>query len=290
MRKTLLILTLAVAAVGSISAQVCDTIRHGNQTIIVKNNSNDGISVDITEIQTINGKNVKKQVYRGHYSNKKDIEQRYINSNINRIIFGRNKKTPCKSYFDVGIGGFGFGPVTLTGDAGDHLKNAASLRYTLGLMNAQYHYGKWAFSIGLNIEFNSIHLDGNYAFKENEDTNSAYLIKAPEGHEYDKSRLHITYMNIPLLVKFYPTKDFDISFGPQLKIRTASSSKVWDKVYKGHTKLGNNLGLNTILPSLLLKMSYNAFGAFVTYDLLPAFKDNHGPKGNMISVGVSVGF
>lgn len=287
MKRLLLIISACLISIGIGTAQNCDTVRRGNQTVIVKNLGDKGVSVDIFE-----GKgNNTIHIFNGTYGSGRSVERRFINSGINKIIFGEPKDCchkKSKPYFYVGFGGFGFGPSTILDDAGDHLKGASSLRYTIGLIRQGVDYNHWNFTLGLNIEFNSLHLSGNYAFVES-DNNTSSVQESKDGTNYSTSRLHITYLDIPFMIGYKPIRNLNISFGPQLKIRTASSSKVWVPNVSGHTKLGDNLGLRTVVPSLMFKVNYSMLGAYLSYDLTSAFKSDKGPKGNMLSAGITLG-
>ena len=189
----------------------------------------------------------------------------------------------------IGSGAFKLGFVNLTGDAGDHVNASSSLRYTIGLMSFSYRLNDWlVIAPNADIEFNSIHLKNNYSFR---DINGVtQVLPADAGVTYDKSRLHITYMDVavPLILNKYRS-NFSFYVAPTLKFKTASSSKVWFPDQKKYEKHGRDLNLSPVVVEAQIGVNYRSFSLYGTYTLTPIFRSNKGPDTRMFAIGFGLG-
>lgn len=287
----LAILAPAMALAGNADLAHSDTtLRIGDRTLVITE-GNDEIDIDLYQ-HLQNGNSVRKEkIFKGVYMNGRSIEQRYRNSIFYSPIILKSERDygNCKDHLSLGMGSFGLGFVNLSGKGGDHLNASSSLRYSLGLLSLSTRINKWlAIAPNLNIEFNSIHLKDNYAFKEVEGVTQA--VQAEEGVVYDKSRLHITYMNIavPLIMKKCHS-NFSIYVAPVVKFKTASSSKIWLSDSKKHQKYGSDLNLNPVVLEGRAGIRYSSFNIYGSYTLTPIFKNDKGPDTHMYAIGVSFG-
>ncbi|GAD05421.1 hypothetical protein PORCRE_1123 [Porphyromonas crevioricanis JCM 15906] len=286
-------LLLSVSGVSAEAQSSVDTLRMGNRTIVVKEDKKN-INVQMFSTDPSGKSFENKQIFKGVYLNGRSMEQHYTSSILGTLRISlekpvRHKKRKEKPRYMSKVfsaGGFGLGAAILLGDGKEHLLNAASLRYTIGLASISMPLSKhWVFKPGANIEFNSIHMDKDYAYHQQQD--KTVLLPAPEGEKYKTSRLHITYLTFPIMIRYRTGEylNFGIDFGPELKIRTASSSKVWHRGQNGYTKLGSDLFLNTVGVGLRAQVSHGNIGFYGTYDLTPTFRNGYGPSNNILSVG-----
>ncbi|WP_373812272.1 hypothetical protein [Porphyromonas loveana] len=266
------------------------TIRTQDKTIVIEETDDD---IDITLYRhRMDGDSVRsQQVFKGIYLKGRSIEQRFRNTIFDvPLNFSRSKdRKGDRRTRDVGLGSFKLGFVNLTGDAGDHINASSSLRYTIGLMSVSCRLNDWlVIAPNMDIEFNSIHLKGNYSFR---DVNGVtQVLPADAGVTYDKSRLHITYMDfaLPLILRKYRS---NISFyvAPALKFKTASSSKVWLPDHKKYEKHGGDLNLNPVVVEARIGVNYRGFNLYGSYTLTPIFRGDKGPDTRMFAIGFGYG-
>lgn len=204
-----------------------------------------------------------------------------------------NKPSYMRSY--VSGPGFSFGSVMMLDEGAEGINYASSLRYGLKMIGIDIPISRhFVFNSSVNMEFNSIHLKNNQAYHDA--GGNTLMIPAPEGLTYDKSRLHVTYLTVPIMLQYRfggrsnEGFNFGINFGPELKFRTASSSKVWYHDRKSYDKLGTDMNLNPVAVDLRLEVSFRGLGLYATYGLMPMFVSGKGPKTNLLSFGGSFFF
>lgn len=125
-----------------------------------------------------------------------------------------------------------------------------------------------------------------------------------EHYKMRKSRLLTMYFNVPLMFEFNPTRDFCIEAGVTGGIRLFAVNKVLYE-YKNVEQLipdasQKNRGFrevdfgrySTSLFSLegSLRVTYDDFGIFVNYDILPTFDTNKAPDLHTLSFGFTFVF
>ena len=125
-----------------------------------------------------------------------------------------------------------------------------------------------------------------------------------EHYKMRKSRLLTMYFNVPLMFEFNPTRDFCIEAGVTGGIRLFAVNKVFYE-YKNVEQLipdasQRNRGFrevdfgrySTSLFSLegSLRVTYDDFGIFINYDILPTFDTNKAPDLHTLSFGFTILF
>ncbi|MDY6122722.1 MAG: outer membrane beta-barrel protein [Porphyromonas sp.] len=311
-------LLLSLASISAKAQTTVDTLRTEKRVVVVKEDPKN-IDVQVFEKNADGLFTPNKPLFRGVYLNGRVIEQRFANTFLGGVRIslegpssdkisrkkqrkidkqrrqeGKNQvktselnKSPMD--FSLSLGGFGFGTATMLGDGQAHLHNASSLRYTIDLLNIGLRLGQHiSISPSMNIEFNSIHFDDNHAYYQTPDK---VELRPYDKGEYYKSRLHTTYLAFPVMLRYHGgrTGAFRVGFGPEIKIRTASSSKVWESKHGTYRKLGSDLFLNPIVFGLRGQLSYEGLGIYATYDITPMFQDGKGPNTNLLSVGLTIG-
>jgi hypothetical protein len=109
---------------------------------------------------------------------------------------------------------------------------------------------------------------------------------------FQKSKLQISSLKIPVFLTFQQKKGFHVSAGIVGNVRIGSSSK---QVYslasglKGRSRNKSNFGLSPFRADAEVRLGYKHFSFFVTHALTDMFLSNHGPELSQYSFGVSLG-
>ena len=273
-----------------------DTTIHWRKHILDLKDSKGQLEIKVYQLDSTGTKRPSAYLFRGIYGEGRIEEQgtrEHIRLPRPEIFFPtRRGQSRSKSKRHITIGGGSIGYVSLTGDGTTGLKRGSSLRYQFQLLG--YHHTlshKVTLSAGIHLQFNSLHLSGDYAYQEDNSATKLIHYTAPEGIR--TSRLHITYLTLPLTLRIHPWEKslspWEFSFGAEFKLRTASSSKVWLGDYRTPRILGKDLGLNPLGLDLRAQIKCAPVGIYATYSLLPLFLDKGLPSTSMYSVGVSLG-
>ena len=254
------------------------------------------LEVKVYQLDSTGAKRPSAYLFRGIYGEGRIEEQgtgEHIRLPRPEIFFPtRRGQSRSKSKRYLTSLGASIGYTTLTGSGATGLKRTHSLRYDIQLL--EYHQvlsPRLMLSAGLHLQLHSLHLSGDYAYREENGESKLVHYTVPEGVR--TSRLHITYLTLPLTLRFRPwAKPFDhweFSFGAEFKLRTASSSKVWIGDYRTPRVLGKDLGINPISLDLRAQIKCAPVGIYATYSLLPLFLDRGLPTTYIYSLGVSLG-
>ncbi len=107
-----------------------------------------------------------------------------------------------------------------------------------------------------------------------------------------RSKLSVTYLEVPLELRFKSQKGFKISLGFKLGYLIDSKEK-----YVGNTKANGALQvvkrkrisqLNTFSYSPTFRVGYKSFNLYVSYALGPVFRVGHGPQLHPLSLGITL--
>ena len=147
---------------------------------------------------------------------------------------------------------------------------------------------------GLGIDFQLINFSSNYVLSHNADT--VYAVDDPV-QSYKSNYLSLTRLKIPLLIEFATKKEtkkcFYFSAGVIGSVRIGSYMRLTGK-YDNGDKFDNTttskFNLNPFGLEGTVRTGYDRFGAFVSYNLLPLFKENKTVAVNPIRFGVSFNF
>ena len=279
-----------------------DTIIYHNNKKIVINDSLSNITVDVYSVDAKGDTVCNEKIYEGVFIGDKSVEKEYNNSFAISIpdIFKpkekRNKHRPHWNGFGVGFSnlpeGFDF-----DGEMASIVNVSRSLQYNLNLAVTTFDFGKSNFKgvTGMGIQFNSIHFQNNKAI-EVVDYKSE-ITTTDVGSEYRNTRLHVTYLTLPILIETsFPigkhSSHIFLNGGIVLKAKTASSSKVWNNMAgkERKTKMPGDLNLRPITFDILVQAGLNSWGIFASYSPLNLFMNNKGPKGNQATIGLQYYF
>ncbi len=272
------------------------TFQYNNRKVVI-DDSGDEMNVSVYQLNAQGDTLQSHKIYEGIFTENKSIERRYESSfdiSIPDIFKPKSKRRESRAHWD----GFGVGFVDLPGgELASILNNSRSLQFNLNLIEASGRLGNSPFIgiTGMGIQFNSVHLQSNKAI-EVQDYTSVVTTTAP-GTEYNKSRLHYTYLTFPLLIE----TNWNIGRGSHLflnagivgKVKTASSSKIWQNDQNGKkqkTKLPGDLNIRPVTFDVMAQAGINDFGVFVSYTPLSLFREGKGPKAHQATIGLQFYF
>src|SRR5690554_1011938 len=273
------------------------TFQYNNRKVVIADDNNE-LSVSVYQLN-VQGDTVETdKIYEGIFSDERNIERRYETGFEIFVpdIFKPNKKS-CESRSHWA--GFGIGFANLPegfdfdGEFASVLKLSRSRQYNLNLLEGSWQIGNSIFTgiTGMGIQFNSLHLQRNKAI-EVIDYHSV-MTTTDAGEEYNKSRLHYTYLTFPLLIEaswdIGRRSFFFINGGIVAKVKTASSSRVWyDNEHGEERKMRfpGDLNLRPVTCDLLAQAGVNNVGFFLSYSPLSLFNEHRNPKANQATIGM----
>lgn len=183
-------------------------------------------------------------------------------------------------------------------DFSSSVKMSSSLKYDLSFFDHKYSLGRnnLSFVTGLGIEFNSVHFVSNVFL--NYVDNKAVIETVPDGY-LNNARFHSTYLTAPFLIELNSgryTGDFPffINAGVLLKLKTMSSSKVWNSsknpAGSGKLLISKEIGLKPITMDFIIQAGKGNWGIFATYSPISPFQKDLGPELNTYSIGLKMYF
>jgi hypothetical protein len=279
-----------------------DTIIYHNNKKIVINDSINNITVDIYSVNAKGDTICNEKIYEGVFIGDKSVEKEYNSSftiSVPDIFKPKSKRRITRSHW----AGFGVGFSNLPegfdfdGEMASIVNVSRALQYNLNFTDGYFNIGNGNLKLvtGLGIQFNSLHFQNNKAIEVVD--YKSMITTTDVGSEYNNTRLHVTYMTVPLLLEtcFPVGKYFSHIFlngGIVLKAKTASSSKVWKNVdgRERKTKMPGDLNLRPFTFDILVQAGFDDYGFFASYSPLNLFLDNKGPKGNQATVGFHLYF
>ncbi|MHC2990194.1 hypothetical protein OB13_00800 [Pontibacter sp. HJ8] len=144
---------------------------------------------------------------------------------------------------------------------------------------------------GLEFSFNNYMFDKNYVVEE--DVNEVTFFRRDEEVNYDKSKLTMSSVNVPLMpmLKFKKSngKDgFKIGAGGFAGYRLGAHSKL--KFEEGgksqKDKIRSSYNFSDFQYGLTGVIGYGNLDLFVKYNMNDLFKENRGPDANVVSFGL----
>ena len=128
-----------------------------------------------------------------------------------------------------------------------------------------------------------------YRFREevilSEDTDGV-IIADPHPGDYDKNKLMLWYMNVPLLYEFQiPVNRDEVHFSFGVLGSLKLMSKYTTKIDGSKTKDKSDFQIPGFKYGLTFRVGYKFINLFANYDMTPLFKENRGPELYPVSVG-----
>ena len=282
--------TLTVKASDKDSTKVFED---GNKRIIVKENEyKQRVDVQVFELNDVQDTLFYEKIFEGHYRNGNSTERRRYLATID-IPMPSQKRWRSK-HFEPHWAGFGIGFANFAdkGDADDiSIRSGKSLEYTLNFIERAIpisnHY-RWAVVTGVGIRWTRYHIKGNNHFEEIDDY--TYLVKAPEGIRYKRSKLGITHLSIPALLEWQnPKGNLFFSAGAVGSVKTWSSSRIeyYDEDGKKRKrKAGKGMTLRPLTVDFLAQAGTRNWGIYAKYSPISIFEHNKGPELYPYSIGI----
>jgi hypothetical protein len=253
-----------------------------------KNNNEDTIKIKVGNYKVIVIDNEKK----------KKGDDDTITIDLNEECDEENEHDSYKSWagFDFGVNGYLNSDNTTKMPAGYEFLEVnyrRSFSFALNLFEKDIpivgDYVKLA--SGLGIEWN------NYVFMNNVrlTSDSAQIYGYEDTlYNFDKSRLLLTYINLPLLIQINtnanPDKAFHISFGAIFSYDIGACSKlkydINDKTSRLKTR--SDYHVNPFRYGLTARVGYGNFKVFANYSLNSLFVKDEGPELYPFSVGICI--
>lgn len=149
-------------------------------------------------------------------------------------------------------------------------------------------FGNSPMSFGIGIGVSSFNVHHNGQFAENDSLNVTEFTPFPDDYEYDKNKLSLNYLELPLELRLR-TK------GKQPFRFTVGAKVGW--LFDAHTKTKDDEGTRKFkqvantLPyryGVFGRVGYSWFSLVGFYSLSPVFEDGKGPELVPISFGVSI--
>lgn len=304
MKKFTLIIALLLPALwaSAFTFEGDTTLQYRNRKVVIKEKDNE-MNVSVYRV-TPQGDTIKSnKLYEGIFTDDKSIERSFDNNlqiSIPDFFKPKAKRRVNRAHwggFGIGFSNFAEGS-NFNGELGSIVNVGKSLQYNLNLLTSKWNLGgNFSAATGMGIQFNSIHFQKNKSIGVNNDY-AAFIITTKPGEEYLKSRLHYTYLTFPALLEtnipIGGRSAIFLNAGVVVKVKTASSSKVWSvnstTGKKEMNKVPESLNIRPITFDIIAQAGIDDFGFFASYSPISLFRDNKGLKGNQATVGIQLYF
>jgi len=148
---------------------------------------------------------------------------------------------------------------------------------------------------GLDFSFNNYMFDKNYIIKDSEINGNPYTVFEKDSRNLEKSKLATSSVNLPLMfiLDFRNKKNKQtvrVGAGGFIGYRLGAHGKIKYNV-EGDDKKDKdqgNFNLEDLQYGVKFTVGICGFDLFANYNLNELFKDNRGPKANVLSFGISL--
>jgi len=295
----LLGLVIAVLPLHAVETAKGDTTIHFNKKIIHLEDSIGQMKVKVYDRDSL----PFKPVYEGTFSDGKSYEKWTVAEELGlQIPFLSKSNHKDHSNYSMkphwaGIG-WGFLNVTdknnkMNNVEGVSLKAESSNEFFINLFEKimPIYRNNLGLTTGLGFDWHNYFLDMNTHLLEEKGITGVY--NAPDGVNYDYSRLRTFHITIPLLLEWQPTfgksHSFFVSAGAIAGINTFADYKVKYKDARGNTVTSvESHGLNTAPLSLdfMGQIGYGSFSVYAKYSPFSIFQSEKGPDIRAVSLGL----
>jgi len=174
--------------------------------------------------------------------------------------------------------------------------NINFLQYSLG-----FGTDKVGLVTGLGLEMNNYRFDHSLSIMKEDGVivaDSSYLLD-PNVSNVEKSKLHTTYLTLPLLLEFQipagrNNHRIHISAGAIGGVKLWSPTKVVYKDQNGNKEKnkvkGNDYNLSPLRYGVTARIGYRALNVYANLNLTPLFEKNKGPELYPFSIGLILHF
>ncbi|TCS83890.1 outer membrane protein with beta-barrel domain [Anseongella ginsenosidimutans] len=267
--KRYLLLTTAVLAAGSLTAQEADSLEHQKDTVIVKT----------TRVE-ISGDGIELTFGERDQDKNEDTDE----------------KKKEKDVFDFGIlGGFdlGFNAFMVNGDLNlapemedfeQKLGNSTNVQ--IRFLNLKFRPADFVeMNFALGLDYNDWALENDVTLQPEQE----YVTFTEEPIHFTKNKFKAKYLTLPFnlqLVTFNKVT-FTGGFEPQFLLRGRMKQRSQEE---GKTKVDDNFNLREFRYAWVGRVGYDGFSVFCRYYPKSIFADGEGPEIQNISFGIGWGF
>ncbi|WP_165022362.1 hypothetical protein [Dysgonomonas sp. ZJ279] len=204
------------------------------------------------------------------------------------FIFSWKKKKKLSPHWT----GFGMGFMNYNNNdiPNGSLQLSRSHNFTLNLFDyhRQIKNSNWLFVSGIGFEWSRYHFRDNAALTRIDGVTR--FEPAPEGINYNSSKLLVYYVTIPLLME-YQTSGIHVSGGVVGFIKYYSKSQVNFYTDNGRVvqNMGRDLNIRPIDLKLRLQAGINGIHVYGYYSPLSMFSKDKGPDLRTYTIGVMIG-
>ncbi|MDZ7774994.1 MAG: DUF2807 domain-containing protein [Bacteroidales bacterium] len=149
---------------------------------------------------------------------------------------------------------------------------------------------KFGIITGLGLQWDNYRFDNDVLLSMEDDTLS--FDNPDPDRSYKKSKLLVTYLNVPLLLEFQTNNQnnlnsFHLSAGVIGGWRIGSHSKVVSNG-RNKNKERDNFYTNPFRADAALRIGWGKINLYGSYNLIPLFKDNKGPELYPFNLGIQI--
>lgn len=142
---------------------------------------------------------------------------------------------------------------------------------------------------GVGIGWNNYSLNNPVRLRKGDERLETIWIDEAEEGRVRKSKLGVLYVQMPLMVEVRPTRGFFVAAGVTGGLRVNTWTKV--RFYDGYVeKRHSDYYVNPFKLDAVLRAGGNHLGFYASYNLLPLFREDRGPKAHTFNVGFSLIF
>lgn len=168
--------------------------------------------------------------------------------------------------------------------------NLNILQYSKGIQQTRNTIG---LVTGVGLSFQSYHLDDHTTISKDE--NQKVHPSVINYGSSQKSKLSIAYLEVPLLFEFQvPIRHkanrlyFSAGLTGAKRLESHTKIKYRKNGKREKIKSSDDYSINDFKVASSFRIGYRWANLFATYDLVPLFEDNHGPKVYPFSAGIKL--
>lgn len=156
------------------------------------------------------------------------------------------------------------------------------------MFNFQINKSPHFASIGVGFTSHNFYMKGTYLARPYYDVTT--FLEVP--HDYKRSKVNVTYVDIPIEMSFRIKDKFKISAGFKFGILTTGKSKFIGELYNDdktyYVKYCRINNLEKYVYSVTMRLAYRSVYIFGAYQFGDTFKNPAGPQIRPLSVGIGV--
>lgn len=204
---------------------------------------------------------------------------------------------PHYAGFEVGLANYvtpEFSMVLPPEDAFMDLNSGRSWNWNINPVDIGFGFGtdKIGLGTGLGFEFLYFNFDGQNGIMKDEITRNIVEYVPTYASGIYKSKMHMAYMNVPLLLEFQiPThrKRVYVGVGVTGGLKLWSSTKIKYRMSgeKSKEKTRGDYNLSPLRWGLTARAGYGSFGLYANYAMTSLFKPTMGPELYPFTVGLA---